>query len=99
MKVYISIKQIKKRARQVDACPYELNPVPDTLRQLISTLVLNEVKGYNLRIKDKESTAVHTKEEIDDMSQVGSLIIPDNRYHDSIGDCWLKLEKKFLHDR
>ena len=73
MKVYISVKQIKKRARQVDACPYELNPVPDTLRQLISTLVSNEVKGYNLRIKDKESTAFHTKEEIDDMSQVGKI--------------------------
>ena len=73
MKVYISVKQIKKRARQIDACPYELNPVPDTLRQLIFTLVSNEVKDYNLRIKDKESTAFHTKEEIDDMSQVGKI--------------------------
>ena len=73
MKVYISVKQIKKRASQVVACPYELNPVPDTLRQLISTLVSNEVKSFNLRLKEKESTGFHTKEEIDDMSQVGKI--------------------------
>lgn len=73
MKVYISVKQIKKRASQVAACPYELNTVPDTLRKLISILVSNEVKSYNLRLKENESTAFHTKEEIDDMSQVGKI--------------------------
>ena len=73
MKVYISVKQIKKRAGQVAACPYEVKTVPDTLRQLISILVSNEVKSYNLRLKEKESTAIHTKEEIDDMSQVGKI--------------------------
>lgn len=73
MKVHIGVKQIKKRASQVAACPYELNTVPDTLRQLISILVSNEVKSYNLRLKEKESTAIHTKEEIDDMSQIGKI--------------------------
>lgn len=73
MKVYISIKQIKKRASQVAAYPYELNPAPETLRQLISTLVSDEVERFNLRLKEKESTGFLTKEEIDDMSAVGKI--------------------------
>ena len=73
MKVFISVKQIKKRARQVAACPYELNPVPDTLRQLISILVSDGVEGYNLRLKETGNTVLLTKTEIDDMSQVGKI--------------------------
>ena len=73
MKVYISVKQIKKRAGQVTACPYELNTVPGTLRQLISKLVSDGVEGYNLRLKETENTVLITKDEIDDMSQVGKI--------------------------
>lgn len=73
MKVYISVKQIKKRAGQVAACPYELKTVPDTLRQLISILVSDSVEGYNLRLKKTEKTVLLTKAEIDDMSQVGKI--------------------------
>lgn len=73
MKVYISVKQIKKRAGQVAACPYELKTVPDTLRQLISVLVSDSVEGYNLRLKETEKTVLLTKAEIDDMSQVGKI--------------------------
>lgn len=73
MKVYISVKQIKKRAGQVASCPYELKTVPGTLRQLISILVSDGVEGYNLRLKEIGNTALPTKDEIDDMSQVGKI--------------------------
>lgn len=73
MKVYISVKQIKKRASQVTACPYELNTVPGTLRHLISILVSDGVEGYNLRLKETGNTVLLTKDEIDDMSQVGKI--------------------------
>lgn len=73
MKVYISVKQIKKRAGQVASCPYELKTVPDTLRQLISVLVSDSVEGYNLRLKETENTVLLTKAEIDDMSHVGKI--------------------------
>ena len=73
MKIYISVKQIKKRAGQVAACPYELKKVPGTLRQLISILVSDGVEGYNLRLKETGNTVLLTKDEIDDMSQVGKI--------------------------
>lgn len=73
MKVYISVKHIKKRAGHVAACPYELKTVPGTLRQLISILVYDSVEGYNLRIKEIGNTVLLTKDKIDDMSQVGKI--------------------------
>lgn len=73
MKVYISVKQIKKRASQVAFCPYELKTVPNTLRQLISILISDGVDRYNHRISEKEGITVHSKDEIEDMSQVGKI--------------------------
>lgn len=73
MKVYISVKQIKKRANQVAFCPYALKTVPDTLRQLITIMVSDGVDRYNQRISEKESITIHSQDEIDNMSQVGKI--------------------------
>ena len=72
LKIYISAKQIKKRGHLVAACPYELECVPQNLRQLISMLVAGGVNAYNLRLKSRD-TYVLTDEEIDDMSRVGKI--------------------------
>ena len=72
LKIYISAKQIKKRGHLVAACPCELDSTPDTLRQLITMLVTDGVKAYNLRLKSQD-TYVLTDEEIDDMSRVGKI--------------------------
>lgn len=73
MKVYISAKQIKKRGNQVTACPYELRTVPNSLRQLITILVSDSVEGYNRRLQEKEGNRILTKDDIDDLSQVGKI--------------------------
>lgn len=73
MKVYISAKQIRKRGNQITTCPFELRTVPDSLRQLISILVSDGVKSYNLRLQDKNDTTVLTTDDIDAMSQVGKI--------------------------
>lgn len=73
MKVYISAKQIKKRGNQVAACPYDLLTTPNTLRQLISILVSDSVEGYNRRLQNKEGNGILTKDDIDDLSQVGKI--------------------------
>ena len=73
MKVYISAKQIKKRGNQVTAYPYELRTVPDSLRQLITILVSDSVEGYNRRLQEKDGKRILTKDEIDDLSQVGKI--------------------------
>ena len=72
LKIYISAKQIKKRGHLVAACPSELECVPQNLRQLVTMLVTDGVKAYNLRLKSKD-TYVLTDEEIDDMSRVGKI--------------------------
>lgn len=73
MKVYISAKQIKKRGNQVAACPYELTMKPATLRQLICMLVSDSVEGYNRRLQRKEGNIILTKDDIEDLSQVGKI--------------------------
>ena len=73
VKVYISAKQIRKRGNQVAACPYELPAAPETLRQLITILVSHSVESYNRRLLAKEDIPLLTKDDIDDMSQVGKI--------------------------
>lgn len=73
MKVYFSAKQIKKRGKCVDACPYELHTAPETLRQLITILVSDSVAGYNQRLLAKEDASILAKDDIDAMSQVGKI--------------------------
>ena len=73
MKVYISAKQIKKRGNQVTAYPYELRTVPNSLRQLITILVSDSVEGDNRRLQEEDGNRILTKDDIDDLSQVGKI--------------------------
>ena len=73
MKVYISAKQIKKRGNQVTVYPYELRTVPNSLRQLITILVSDSVEGYNRRLQEEDGNRILTKDDIDDLSQVGKI--------------------------
>lgn len=73
MKLYINVKQIKKRGNRITACPYELPTPPETLRQLITMLVSDSVEGYRQRLLAKEDTRVLTQEVMDDMSLVGKI--------------------------
>lgn len=73
MNVYISAKQIKKRGDQVTAVPYLLQEQPATLRQLITMLVTDGVEHHNRRIREREAPPIITREQIEDMTQVGKI--------------------------
>ena len=73
MIVHIHLKQIKKRGGHVAACPYELDPVPETLRQLITQLVTDGVQGYNARVAQKDSTVLLSKEDMEAMEAIGKI--------------------------
>ena len=73
MKIYISAKQLRKRGNQVAGCPYELKTVPNTLRELLSLLVLDGVNGYHQRLQAKEGASILTRDDMDSMSQVGKI--------------------------
>ena len=88
MKLYINVKQIKKRGNRITACPYELPTPPETLRQLITMLVSDSVEGYRQRLLTKEDTMILTQEVMDDMSLVGKIGfgIPFGRQQADLGD-------------
>ncbi len=73
MTVHIHLKQIKKRGGHIAQCPLELNPVPETLRQLIRILVSQGVQAYNNRLSGKDTASVLTEESMADMEQIGKI--------------------------
>lgn len=73
MTIYISAKQLKKRAAQVSAQPHTMASEPATLRRLIECLVSDAVARYNRRLEEKRGIAPLTKDEIDHMANVGKI--------------------------
>ena len=73
MIIQIQLKQIKKRGDHITACPYELDPVPENLRQLITGLVADGVKSYNARLAQKDSTVLLSKEDMEAMETIGKI--------------------------
>ena len=72
MTVQIHLKQLKKRGGHIAACPVDLNPVPETLRQLITILVLRGVEAYNCKISSREAPVL-TEETMEQMEQIGKI--------------------------
>ena len=73
MTVQIQLKQIKKRGGHLASCPYELNPVPETLRQLLTLLVTDGVQGYNARISGKLERVLLSEDAMAAMEQIGKI--------------------------
>lgn len=73
MTVQIQLKQIKKRGAHITACPYDLNPVPQTMRQLITQLVTLGVQEYNARLLQKDRTALLTQADMEAMETIGKI--------------------------
>ena len=73
MRIYISVKEIKKRGNRIQPLPWELPETPETLRQLIIMLVSGSVAGYNRRLETKEQRVLLLQEDMDDMSTVGKI--------------------------
>lgn len=73
MRIFINAKQIRKRSAVVAALPYELEPIPQTLRDLIAMLVTEGVRGYNTRLQGHGEPNVLSLEQMEDMAQVGKI--------------------------
>ena len=73
MTVQIQLKQLKKRGAHITACPYDLNPVPQTMRQLITQLVTRGVHEYNARLAQKEKNVLLSREEMEVMETIGKI--------------------------
>ena len=73
MRIYISVKEIKKQGNRIQPLPWDLPETPETLRQLISMLVSDSVAGYNRRLETKEQRVLLPQEDMDDMSMIGKI--------------------------
>jgi len=73
MNVFIKLKSAGKRRPVLDSAPYALPDGISSLRQLIETIVRQEVQMYNSR--GAENMLVHflTESEIADQSTVGKI--------------------------
>ena len=73
MNVYIILKSAGKRRPVLDKVPYTLPEGITTLRQLIETVVRQEVEKYNSRGTDNMLVPFLTDAEISDKSTVGKV--------------------------
>ncbi len=73
MTVHMQLKQLKKRGAHITACPWQLEPVPETLRHLIIQLVTEGVAGYNARLGRQDAEVVLSQEDMEAMEQIGKI--------------------------
>ena len=73
MNIYIKLKSAGKRRLVLDNAPYTLPEGISTLRQLIETVVRQEVEKYNNRGADNMLMPFLTETEIADQSTVGKI--------------------------
>jgi len=73
MKVFINVKSIGKRKPALAKEPYELPENIKTLKDLVTTIVTQEVQKYNERGVDEMLIPFLTDAEIADQSTVGKV--------------------------
>ena len=73
MNINIKLKSVGKRRPVLDNNPYTLPEGINTLRQLIETVVRQEVEKYNYRGTDNMLIPFLTESEIADQSTVGKV--------------------------
>ena len=73
MQVFINLKAIGKRRPVLARAPYELPDHVNTLKDLITTVVTQEVKAYNAREVDVMLIPFLTADEIKNQATVGKI--------------------------
>ena len=73
MQLLINVKQIGKKKQVINKKPIELNPVPATTSELISAVVLQQVKAYNNRLAGSELLKYISKEQIQEKAEAGKI--------------------------
>ncbi len=74
MTIRINIRQFGKKRNTINAVPFELPKQPNTVRDLITSVVMVCVAAYNERVR-KGETVIRpmTQENLSDMETVGKL--------------------------
>lgn len=73
MRIYIQVKQIRRKLQTVARVPLTIPGRPETLRELIGLLVRMQVSAFNARLEQSEPEAILSPEETEDMALVGKI--------------------------
>lgn len=74
MTIHINIRQLGKKRNTINAVPFVLHKKPNTVRDLITSVVMVCVAAYNERVR-KGETIIRpmTQESLSDMEMIGKL--------------------------
>lgn len=74
MTIRISIQQLGKKRNTINAVPFVLPKQPNTVRDLITSVVMVCVAAYNERVRKGETVICPmTQESLSDMEMIGKL--------------------------
>ena len=73
MKVLVNMKKLGSRRNSITQVPYELEPVPTTVRELIIQMVSICVHDYNTRMESQELLKNLSQAEMEDKASAGKI--------------------------
>ena len=73
MKVLVNMKKLGSRRNSITQVPYELEPTPETVRELITRMVSVCVRDYNTRMENKELLNNLSMKEMEEQAAAGKI--------------------------
>lgn len=73
MRVLVNMKKLGRCRNSITQIPYELEPVPATVRELITRMVSICVNDYNTRMESKELLQNLSQAEMEDKAAAGKI--------------------------
>ena len=73
MKVFVNMKKLGSRRNSIVQIPYEFDPVPTTVQELITQMVSICVSDYNTRMESKELLENLSQAEMEDQAAAGKI--------------------------
>ena len=73
MKILVNMKKMGSRRNAITQAVYELHPVPETVRELITQMVQICVRQYNDRMENRELLVNLSKAEIEELASSGKI--------------------------
>ena len=73
MKVLVNMKKLGSRRNSITQVPYELDPVPTTVQELITQMVSICVSDYNTRMESKELLKNLSQAKMEDQAAAGKI--------------------------
>ncbi|HEU4962833.1 MAG TPA: hypothetical protein VFV52_03100 [Bacilli bacterium] len=95
MKLYLSVKQAGKRKGYITNQELNLDPIPSTLRELITQIVRLQVEAYNRKPTQDQLLPYLLPEDMDNLAETGKIGF-EQRYNEQQADVHQAIETALL---